>query len=499
MNRRRFVPLHSKLRFFITGFALLFLAAAAAVVSAQVASPSAEKKPNIILVNLDDMRYEAWKNLPQTAKFFKNNGIIFQRAYVTIPLCCPSRASLLTGLYAHNHGIKQNQNSGEYGDGGAEDFTKNGLDQSTLVTWLHSAGYATGLFGKYLNNYWDIAPYIPPGWDDWRAFATDEAYYRYWLAENGQKVWYGDAEKDYSTDVIRDKALAFLETTRNSGKPFFVYFTPTAPHAPATPASRHKGTLGELQVPRKSNFGEVAVNAPFWQKVRSWSDDKTRDSDSLYTKAAETLLSVDEAIQAMIQALRVDGRLKNTVIIVTNDNGYSFGAHRWKFKECLYEECARVPLAVYDPLLIASPRLDNSHVISNIDITATIIDRAGVVPPAKIDGKSLVSIFNNPNEPFRDAVLIERWGLGGQDDCTTNPLYTDRQGTGGEIGSTCTVPTFRAVRSQDDWKYAELLSGETELYDLKNDPDEMNNLAGKPEYKPVVERLKAILDRMVNE
>src|SRR5215218_6790636 len=217
------------------------------------------RPPNIIVIVTDDLDAGSVVCMPNVQTLLAAEGLTFSNAFVTTSLCCPSRASILRGQYAHSHGVLNNV--GE--SGGFPAFYRLGDEDSTVATWLHDAGYRTALFGKYLNRYPKGAPesHVPPGWDEWSAFAsTDEdeggSYYSdYALNEGGRIVLYGQQPADYSTDVLAAKATDFVAHTAGTGDPFFLYIAPFAPHGPSTPASRHTGAFTGAQAPRVPSFG----------------------------------------------------------------------------------------------------------------------------------------------------------------------------------------------------------------------------------------------------
>lgn len=402
--------------------------------------------PNIVLVVTDDQRWDSLWAMPTVQSELVARGVQFENAMVTNAWCCPSRASILTGQYSHSSGVYTN--GGRHGGFGAF------RDQSTLATWLRGAGYRTGLFGKYFNGYGGT--YIPPGWDDFAAFGAygtknnGGAYFNYELNVNGVLRRFGSAEKDYSTDVLASMAREFIETTGGE-QPFFLLFAPFAPHGPATPAPRHSHAFtGALFEPPPS-FNEVDVSDKPWfiQNLSLQSGGTSAYSRPL-VKAGRSLLAVDEAIASFVQSLESSGRLSNTVVVLTSDNGFSRGEHRWQGKETAYEETIRVPLVVRYDALGAAPRSDESLVL-NIDIAPTLAELAGV-PAPDADGSSFRSLLTAAGSPWRSDFLIEH--LQGS---VKDP-----------------VPTYCVVRSARH-KYVSYATGEQEFYDLAADPYELAN------------------------
>src|SRR5207245_1195955 len=295
----------------------------------------------------------------------------FTNAVVTTALCCPSRSSILKGEYAHTTGVLTNSQP----LGGALDFD----DSSSLATWLHGQGYRTGLYGKYLNGYrqlWGPAPampYVPPGWDEWHAFQGTK-YYDYVLIENGAgydhaAVSYpsgcptytacpGDAgnpcasPQNYSTDIVFQKTLDFLDT-QPTGRPFFLYVAPFAPHGPACPAEPDVESFTGIAPWRPPNWNEADVSdKPAWvQNLCPMTTNKINNIDTFRRMQLESLQAVDRWVGAIMDKLRQIGQDANTLVLFTGDNGFAWGAHCHRPKRCPYEECMRVPLIVRYPLL----------------------------------------------------------------------------------------------------------------------------------------------------
>lgn len=415
----------------------------------------------LVVLTDDQMIGALGRGMPYLSSEPGAHWVSFTNAFVHYPLCCPSRATILSGLYAHHHGVKSNS--------GGKRFN----DSSTLATWLDQTGYETALIGKYLNDYpFSDRPdnYIPPGWDRWFAFRT-QAYYDYQLNENGTWVSYGSTAADYSTDVLAGKAQAFLSSAT---EPFFLYFSTQAPHRPFTPAPRHKGRLAGVPITRTPNFNEADVSdKPTWvRNLPLFTASEENGLDSGQRTASETLFAVDEAIKTFMDTLSARGILDNTVIIFMTDNGLSYGHHRWaKEKRCVYEECVSTPLMIRYPWTEARTE---SRLSLNTDIAPTIAELAGVSMPYRPDGFSLVPRLTNSATDWRSSVLLE---------------YQ-------ESGQTPSM--FWAVRT-DSWKYSELATGERELYDLDADPFELTNVADEPAYAEIQALLAAELERLKSE
>lgn len=447
-------------------------------------APNPSRRPNIVVILTDDQRRDEIEHMPTLMQRLAGEGLRFDNAFVTTPLCCPSRASVLTGLYAHNHGIKLL--------GGAPIFDA----RSTLATWLHEAGYRTALIGKYMNDNGQLAPRVPPGWDTWVTFADRPwsylkaaMYYDYRLNENGVMVTRGHAPEDYSTDVLRDLAVGFVR--ENATRPFLLLFTPFAPHLPAIPAPRDAGRFAELALPSAPSFQEADTeDKPAYvavarrlagRTVRGKPHDQAADVRAQRIAVLESLLAVDDAVAAILDTLEELGLSRDTLVVYTSDNGVLWGEHWLMGKSVPYEEAIRVPLIVRYPRMTQGPRRDE-HLVLNLDLAPTLAELAGVPVPRQLDGRSLVPLLRaetvNATDQWRSDFLIESF-------------------------STIPVPQ-RAVRSER-WKYVRNDSNPPfeELYDLTRDPHEMENLLvlapADPTHRDAAAAMRARLQALEHE
>jgi arylsulfatase A-like enzyme len=419
-------------------------------------------RPNIILVVTDDQRWDTLGAMDNVVQRIANQGISFSNGFATTPLCVPSRASLLTGLYAHNHGVPGNN-------------VLNFNDSATLATWLNDQGYVTGLFGKYMNNYEELSPYVPPGWDEWHAIVeTNHGFYDYTLNRNGQLQSYGNSDADYSTDVVRDLAVSFIH--ENANQPFFALYTPGAPHGPEIPAPRHIGAFSGLPPWRPPSWNEPDVSdKPNWIKFSRFIYDPATEPvlDQRRIDQLETLLSVDEAVGAFLAAIESLGLRDNTVVVFTSDHGTGWGEHWWWGKEAAYEELARVPLAMRYPLLAPAPRSEDGFVL-NIDLAPTLAELAGVSPVGTVNGTSLIGLLDGSTAERQDFLIEYAIGF--------------------------LVPGYAAIRTHE-WKYIENHDSAEfkELYDLVNDPYELENLAGDSAHAATIETLSERIGELLAE
>jgi N-acetylglucosamine-6-sulfatase len=442
-----------------------FAVAAIAVVlgvgppGARAQTPPERAPTAIVLVVTDDQRFDTLWAMPTVTAELVRRGASFPDAFVVNPICCPSRATILTGRYSHTTGVyRQVPPFGRF-----EWFR----DGSTLATWLQDAGYTTGLFGKYLDGYQHagLTGYIPPGWDRWAAFIHSQ-YEDYALQVDGEVRRYGSAPEDYSTDVLAGMAEAFVRETPG---PLFLYFAPAAPHGPAPPAPGDEGAFADLPPWRPPSYDEVDVSdKPAWVRdLHPLGEARREHIDELRRNQYASLLAVDRAVAAFIDALRDTGRLADTLFLYTSDNGLLWGEHRWRRKEAAYEEAIRVPLVVRWDAGGIPPGSRPDVLAANVDLAPTIADAVGIPAPGA-EGISLLPTLRGEPGPSREDLLIEH--LAG-----ANP-----------------VPTYCAVRSRR-WTYVRYEDGFEELYDLQADPYQLQNLAGDPDVAEVLRERRARL------
>ncbi len=402
-------------------------------------------RPNILLIITDDQRYDTIDYMPLTKDQIFARGLTFRRAYITTPLCCPSRSSILTGQYAHHHRVLDNTTQ---------------LERPTLVQDLHNAGYYTGLVGKYLNSWSGEAR---PEFDYWVApggTGTSQQYFDPLLNVNG--VWiqhYG-----YKTHILRDYALDFLNVATQRPAPFLLIFTPSAPHYPADPAPGDENLYPNLPLYRPPSFMEADMSDKP-ANIRSLPAADPNYIDALRRRQLQTLHSLDLAINQLLSTLAANGQEANTVVMFLSDNGVFWAEHRLNGKVYGYEEAAHVPFAIrYDPL-IAGPRVE-SGLVANIDIAPTIYDLVGLSMPPDMDGVSLLPLMSQQTISWRTALLIEGRGSGPLD---YKALQTDR------------------------YLYIETERNISELYDSAIDPYQIQNRATHPAYAAIVSELHNLL------
>jgi N-acetylglucosamine-6-sulfatase len=446
--------------------------------------------PNIVVIMTDDQTLETVAQMGQTTSsgLFGNitkAGTTFLNSYVVVPQCGPSRASFLTGQYPHNHGLYTNNTS----PNGYASFS----EASTLATWLQNSGYRTGLVGKYINGYGAVLPaggrgspslWVPPGWSDWEAFVSP-AYYNYQINVNGALETHGSSAGDYSTDVLAAKAANFI--TASGTGPFFLWVTLNAPHDPFTPPPRYATAFAGVAGPRNVGWNEADMSdKPTWLRALPLLGPAGSNVipwiDAVHERQMGTLLAVDDAVSTILSALSSSGALPSTYVIFTSDNGFMKGQHRLPYnKTVAYDPSAKVPLIIRGPGVLAERT--RSEIVSNIDLTATILDLAGVMPRRVIDGTSFRQMLSSPTAiPIHNYLLLEFMVEFPQSyPVSTGPSYT--------------IPAFGAVVS-DAYKYIRSSTSEIELYDRTADPGETNSLHADPAMAGTVTSYDAMLQLM---
>ena len=468
-NRFHHLLIHTAFFAFALGFISVFLLRYVQTTKAQDVTEALNKtKPNIILILADDLDKDSIQYMPKLKQLLTDKGVSFDNYFVSLSLCCPSRVTTLRGQYAHNHTIISNG----LPNGGFTKAYTSGIEKSTVATWLKNANYDTVLIGKYLNKYPDGAKdnYIPPGWTQWFGSVgggTDG--YDHWINENGTVVHYTSTD-DYATDVYSRLAVRFIKNSGN--KPFFLYIAPNAPHNPATPAKRHEDLFPNIQTPQTPSFNEEDVSdKPEWVKsLPLLSLDTITNMDLQYRNRIRSLQAVDDMIEKIVFALTKNGKLDNTYIFFTSDNGFHMGQHRLgPGKNSPYEEDIRLPLIVRGPKV--TPNTTESALAGNVDLAPTFARLAGAKIPSFVDGRSFASYVGVgkrvPPAEWRQEFLIE--GYADTPDTADETPYAEPAGG-------VAKPAFSAIRSQN-FMFIEYANGEKEYYDLSIDPYQLDNKA----------------------
>jgi arylsulfatase A-like enzyme len=435
----------------------------------EVADPTTDDeapsvRPNILLITTDDMDERSMENFPDLQQEIGaggglGSGATFENAYVTHSLCCPSRASMLTGKYSHNHGVLGNGAS----FGGLEDFRSEGHERRNIVTTLNDGGYRTVFIGKYLNGY--EGGYVPRGWDRWHGYQGFYTEDRIAFFENGREVRY-NVDRSLDTYVMRDKAV---EEIRTSGdQPFFMWLSFNAPHGPSPYPDKYADDFSDTQVPRVPSIGEKELgDKPQWVRQHAGNGPEV----ATHRRRLRSMLAVSESVTDVMRTLAQTSELANTYVVFTSDNGFRLGEHGLAGgKKTAYEEDISVPLYMRGPGIPTGAAYEQFAL--NTDLAPTFADWAMVEPPPDVDGRSLAPLFEDAAIPWRTAFLIEHW----QDQAGAAPY----------------IPTYRAVHTQDA-VYTRYAIGEIELYELDEDPYQLNGSARDTELADSLrERLAAL-------
>ena len=444
-------------------------------------------RPNVIVVMTDDQTVDDMVVMTKTRRLLGDRGATFDSFVTSYSLCCPSRATFLTGRYAHNHGVLGNPAIGDGTGGWPALYDK----WNTLPVWLRQAGYRTGYVGKFLlghaNRFRKGVRQIPPGWSDWWGLPgfSKETMYGYKLSHNGRVRRYGTKPRDYQTDVFAGLARSFIKQGVRAKQPFFLTVAPLAPHVegvredsarriPPRPAPRHAAT----PVPpfeRKPGYSAEALNEadasdkPAWLAAKPPYSAQQLDYQTkvLYPARLRSLLAVDDLVAGIEKTLKRQGIAEKTYVLFTSDNGYMLGEHRLSGKNWAYRESSDVPLLVRGPGIAPGSR--PSGLASNLDLAPTIAAMAGITIPVSADGVSLMPLLTRGAEVRQD-LLVESFEGHGNAPGTSNKAL----GLGSHLG----VRTKRYV-------YLEYFDGSKELYDLEVDPRQLTNVVDDPAYAAV--------------
>ena len=416
-------------------------------------------RPNIVLIVTDDQRWDTLAQMPGVQRLLADRGLTFENAFVTNPLCCPSRSAILTGTHSHTTGVYTNE-----GDNGLSAFD----DRSTVATWLDRAGYETAFIGKYFNGAWPAA-YVPPGWDRWAAFRNaGDLYYDYDLLVDGRPRRFGSNDGSYSTNVLAGYADRFIRKAPGDD-PMFLMLSTFAPHAPRTPPpGPATAETGRWQPGPNLRETDVSDKPEYIRTLAHAGESRVPQARRAWAEQVAALRSVDTLVTLVVRALRETGRLDDTLIVFTSDNGLAIGEHGWTYKLTPYEESIRVPLIIrYDPLTEGG---STDALAANVDLAPTIAAIAGARAPG-VEGTSLLPILDGSAPEVRTDLLIE------------HIEYRSQRGLPD-------APTYCAVRTRDRL-FVHYATGEEELYDLGRDPWQLDNLASQPGRREELATLRA--------
>ncbi|URN07029.1 sulfatase [Actinomadura madurae] len=429
----------------------------------------APRKPNIVFVLTDDLSWNLIAHMPQVLQM-QRDGLTFSNFIMADSLCCTSRATIFTGRYPHNTGVRTNFPP----QGGYEVFRDKGGEQASFAPSLQKAGYRTALLGKYMNGYQPndtqggTKPYVPPGWSEWYVSGNGYPEYNYNLNENGRLVHYGAKPEDYLTDVLANKGVEFLKRSGGSEQPFFMQIATFAPHGPFVPAPRHTAKFGGLKAPRSPAFNEADIrDKPSWLRSHpALRRPGLARIDAGYRDRVRMVQSVDEMIGRIRTTVKDLGLDRDTYVVFGSDNGFHMGEHRLAGgKMTAFDTDVRVPFVVTGPAVPAGRSA--REIAQNTDLAPTFQDLAGVRPPAATDGRSLAPFLRGAAPPdWRESALVEHVKP------PPSPLDPDRQDSAPGAPT-----TYNAIRN-DDMLYVEYEDGEREYYDRTRDPYELNNIAG---------------------
>ena len=478
----------------------------------------ARGRPNVLVIETDDMRSDELRWMPNVRRFIADRGLTFENSFAPYPLCCPSRSSFLTGKYAHNHHVLSH-----VPPWGFHAFD----DSDTLATRLQSGGYATALIGKYLNGYGKqpihgtdkpSLEYVPPGWSAW--FAGSDHLWRpgetyRGTPMHGSTYAYFDLTQNidgrirnfagqYSTDVFAEQARSLMTLFGGEQRPWFLWFTPTAPHHgppgeaddPA-PSVRSDGGTTVWKTPARPDWVKGRFDAeithglgtplthsaeadntdkPLWlRKLPELSEEEKAAETTVTRQRAEALFALDRQIGEMLRTLRDTGQYDRTVIAFTSDNGYYLGEHRKRQGKIeLHEPSLRVPFLIAGPGIPQGRRYDP---ITTVDMAPTIAAMAGIGPMPNADGIDMTSVIEHGDRGWNRPVVTE--GLMGE-----YPRSVRQTGFDSALNT-------RGIRL-GRWKLTEYSTGESELYDLGSDPLELENLSGDPVYADVLAEMREL-------
>jgi arylsulfatase A-like enzyme len=449
--------------------------------AAQAAPPT--KRPNVLVLETDDQTLAEMEVLPNVRRLIGDQGVTFDNNFDSFSLCCPSRATFLTGQYSHNNGVRGNAPP----QGGYQALDKS----NTLAVWLQRGGYYTVHLGKFLNGYGRQNPTeIPPGWSEWHGAVdpTTYRYYDYTLNEGGTLHTFCATPQPscYQTDVYRDKANEIIRRRAAQG-PFFLWVAFLGDHSGAprepddppelgtpAPAPRHHDALKGTPLPQPASFNEADVSDKP-QAIRRRPLLNTRQIAAIqenWQQRRETLMSVDEAVASIVETLRQTGELDNTLILFTSDNGFFHGEHRVSSGKVLwYEPSIHLPLLLRWTGNKSLPRgVRRSQLTMNVDDAETILDATGVRAGRTEDGVSLLPFWRDAGKEIGRDLLIDNSPGAGHFDGIRTPHY----------------------------KYAEYANGDRELYDLRKDPEELQSQHANPAYDALKASLAARLHNLVN-
>jgi N-acetylglucosamine-6-sulfatase len=429
-------------------------------------------RPNIVFVLTDDLSMDLLRYMPHVLAM-EHSGLTFNDYFVSDSLCCPSRASIFSGNFPHDTHVFGN--TGPHG--GFKVFYERGEEHHTFAMALRHSGYRTALMGKYLNGYLETrgtahdgtsanvpSSYVPPGWAQWDAAGYGYPEFNYILNADGELQYHGHQPSNYLTDVIARRGINFINRSAEAGRPFFLELATFAPHAPYVPAPRDRHDFPGLRAPEPPNFDRLPTHAPSWLRRRPpLRLGQIAQINHVFRKRAQSVQAVDRMLGQIEQVLAADGLSNNTYIVFSSDNGLHTGEYRlMPGKLTAFDTDIHVPLVVVGPGV--PPGTSTNAMTENIDLAKTFAAIGGT--SLQNDGHSLVPLLlGAPQRHWRNVVLIEHHG---PHQAPSDPDFQE-PASGNPL-------SYEAMRTKD-FLYVEYIDGERELYNLRQDPFELHNLA----------------------
>ena len=447
--------------------------------------------PDIVFLLLDDQEAFTpfWEAMPQTRAML-GDAVEFTNAFGTSPICCPGRVTTLSGQYQHNTGVYTIA-----GPNGLPAWTQDEINRAFPVT-LQSLGYYNILIGK---GWKGDESQIGPGWSQWHEMTGNDMYagYNYTVAAQKRgEIYKSFSNQGYSTDFLKQVARNAITNHVPVGQPMFMWLGPTAPHLPLPPPTRYiqEAKRKWPQLPHRPNYNEQDLSdKPRWlQTQASVRSQAVPYADNEYWMRMGSLMAVDDMMDWIKQDLIAKGRWQNTILIVTSDNGYNLGSHRLIHKQAPWEESLKVPMWIGGP---GVRKGQTDALVTLMDIAPTLIDLAGGTPDPQLDGRSLKPFLTAEDksqvQPWRDAV-VGAYITGG-----VHSGYVPR-GTPMEAGYKLDMESWEALRTKTHKFIRWTATNETELYDLKSDPFELESLVSArsttPEHQALANAMQARLD-----
>lgn len=528
--------------------ALAFGLLAAPAAQAAIPPPYAEgERPSFVVIQTDDQTLDSLyavhraypgapltRAMPNTLDLIGKRGMSFNRYYIPYPLCCPSRVSLWTGRYSHNNNVRGNNPP----NGGFTGFAFRAAANHNVATWLQGAGYRTVHVGKVLNGYgqtqFSSGFEVPPGWSEWYGVVNEDQthfYYGYTLNRNGEMVGpFGDSgswdTREYGvrddpgcplaplnglpcyhvTDKLTEIGANELLATP-PGQPFYLQLDYTAPHgdfrrpAGPEPAPRHYDWFKGARLPHDEseglNEGNVSDKPRFIRDAPFLTPREKRVYRVYWQKQLDAMRTVDDGVKRILDTLGYLGRMRNTYVIFTSDNGFFFGEHRLLGGKFLaYEPATHMPFLIRGPGI--KPGTETGELAANIDVAPTVLDLANVEPTKSIDGRSLVPFLEDPELRTRRPILFESFVE--TNDVEANGAFRSRpQGSGTEASASLLAPPkdYAGIRL-GPYKYIAWPSGEKELYNINEDPNELNSIHKVPNFFPIRNFLHRQMQRLID-